>query len=440
MRWIIYNILFAIGYFLMMPSFLRRMWKRGGYRAHFGQRLGRYKPEVAAALAARERIWVHAVSVGESFVAGKLLEELRGQSPDLAFVLSTTSSTGYEVCRQFVNDEDVLIYFPTDFPHVVRRALDVVRPKALVLTESELWLNMLRACERRGIPLYLANGRISDRSFPRYRLLRGFFAPVLRSFRLLMAQYEMDRERLIAMGADSAAVRVMGNVKFDVVPPDEAVCQRMAADLRSYGFAEGATVLLGASTWPGEEAVLLQAYRDLRERHPDLRLILVPRHMERGDEVEAAVVAAGYECLRRSRILRQADGPGEVADDAVLLADTTGELLAFHTLATVVFVGKTLDPSIGGQNMIEPAALGRAVIVGPHTENFAGAMAILRGAEALREIADATELASEIGRLLDDPDERAALGQRAAETVVAQAGVVYRSASAILADLEKEKE
>lgn len=438
MRWWIYNILFFVGYLLMMPSFMRRMRKRGGYRAHFAQRLGRYEPDVAAALASRRRLWVHAVSVGEAFAAGKLLEELRRQSPGLAFVLSTTSSTGYAVCEKMVGPDDVLIYFPTDYPWVVRRALDAVRPLGLVLTESELWPNMLRACARRGIPLVLVNGRISDRSFPRYRLLRCFFGPVLRSFRLLMVQYATDRDRLVAMGADPAVVRTMGTVKFDVQSPAETVSARVRDGLSAAAIGPDHTVLLGASTWPGEETTLLQAYAELRGKHPALRLVLVPRHMERGDEVEAAVNAAGFTCLRRSRMLREGGAAVVSAANAVLLADTTGELLAFHAHADIVFVGKTLDPNIGGQNMIEPAALGKAVVVGPHTENFAGPMAILRQARAVVEVEDAGALESALARLLDHADERRALGARAAETVMLQSGALARSAAAVLEVLETE--
>lgn len=431
MRWWLYNLLFTIGYVAMLPSFARRMRKRGGYRAHFQQRLGRYEPDVAASLRTRRRVWVHAVSVGEAFAAGKLIEELRRQSPDIAFVLSTTSSTGYGVCQGIVGPDDVLIYFPTDFMWVVRRALDAVRPLALVLTESELWPNMLRECARRGIPAMLVNGRISDRSFPRYRALRLFFGPVLRTFHLLLVQFQQDRDRLLAMGAPAERVIIIGTVKFDVHPPEAEAAARIRDGLRAAGIGGDAIVLLGASTWPGEEEALLAAFGALRTTHPRLRLVLVPRHMERGDDVEAIVAAAGYTCVRRSRMLRQGR-PAVPPDNAVLLADTTGELLAFHAAADLVFVGKTLPPNVGGQNMIEPAALGKAVVVGPHTENFAGVMTVFRAAGAMREIACATELERALGELLADNVARAALGRRAAETVASQAGALARSAAAVL--------
>ncbi len=433
MRWWLYQVLFAIGYAAMLPNFLRRMRKRGGYRAHFAQRFGRYETDVRAALRARRRVWVHAVSVGEAYVAARLIEVLRRQHPGLALVISTTSSTGYGICRTLAGPEDVLIYFPTDFPWMVRRALDVARPLALVLTESELWPNMLRECERRRIPVVLVNGRISDRSYPRYRALRFFFGPVLRSLRGLLVQFEQDRQRLLAVGARPASVRVMGTVKFDVAPPLPERVFEVRSGLRAAGIGQDATVLLGASTWPGEETVLLEAFLQLRLRHPALRLVLVPRHMERGDEVEAAIRQAGMPCVRRSRWLRTPPGDRTPPPpDAVLLADTTGELFAFCSLADLVFVGKTLPPHAGGQNMIEPAALGKAVVVGPRTENFAGVMAILREAGAVREIPDAQALAPVLGAWLDEPAEREAQGRRAARAVAGQAGALERSALAVL--------
>lgn len=426
MRWWLYNVLFAVGYTAMLPSFFRRMRKRGGYRAHFAQRFGRYEPEVMARLRdGKKRIWVHAVSVGEAYVAGKILEEMRAARPDLSVVLSTTSSTGYGVCKGLVREGDVLVYFPVDFPWTVRRALDAIRPEALVLTESELWPNVLLQCQKRGIPTVLMNGRISDRSFPRYKALRFFFGPVLRSFREIQVQFETDRERLLAIGADPARVRVTGTVKFDVAAPNEEKVAAVRKGLVAAGFSSDARVLLGASTWPGEEAMLLRAFSKIAKENPAFRLVLVPRHQERGNEVEALIKEAGLPCCRRSR--------GDVATErgAVLLADTTGELFAFHAVSDLTFVGKTLDPNVGGQNMIEPCALGKAVVVGPHTENFAGPMALLRDANALREAATASEAEAVLCELAKDDASRGALGQRAIAAVAAQAGSLARGVRAL---------
>ena len=435
MRWWLYNILFFLAYAAMMPSFLLRMRKRGGYRAHFRQRFGRYEPEVAQALAARQRIWVHAVSVGEAYVAGRILDELRRARPDASFVLSTTSSTGYRVCEGLVREGDVLIYFPLDYPWCVRRALDAIRPEALVLTESELWPNILRTCKRRGIPTFLMNGRISDRSFPRYRALRFFFGPVLRTFRQIQVQFRTDRDRILAIGADPTAVEVTGTVKFDVPSPAPDKLAAVRDGLAAAGFPSDAKILLGASTWPGEEAMLLNAFARIREKSPEFRLVLVPRHQERGDEVESLIRAAGFPCCRRSRgDTAPAGGPGAVP--AVLLADTTGELFAFHAVSDLTFVGKTLPPNSGAQNMIEPCALGKPVVIGPHVENFAGPMDILLGAGAIRQEPDADGVAAALDALAADPAAREDLGRRAAETVAANAGSLRRGVESLLRHLD----
>ena len=469
MRWWLYNILFFLGYMAMMPSFYRRMKKRGGYRAHFGQRLGRYEPEVLAALAKRRRIWVHAVSVGEAYVAGRILDALRRARPGVSVVLSTTSSTGYKVCESLVREGDVLVYFPVDFPRAVRRALDAIRPEALVLTESELWPNMLLECQRRGIPTILMNGRVSDRSFPRYRALRFFFGPVLRSFREIQVQFETDRDRMLAIGAAPESVKVTGTVKFDVATPDPSKVASVRAGLAAAGFPADAKILLGASTWPGEEKTLLDAYAAIRKTAPEFRLVLVPRHAERGDEIEALIHAEGYECWRRSQHAEGAEASArqeshaeyaEGAEDevsrsrnlspssvlnrpaqarpapAILLADTTGELFAFHAISDLTFVGKTLDPNVGAQNMIEPCALGKPVVVGPHVENFAGPMAILLAAGAVRQERDAAGVCAALGELAADPAARETLGSRAAEAVAAASGSLERGVASLLRALD----
>ena len=434
MRWWLYNILFFIGYMAMMPSFYRRMKKRGGYRAHFGQRFGRYEPEVLETLRARPRLWIHAVSVGEAYVAGKILDEIRKTHPEEPILLSTTSSTGYKVCEGLLREGDVLVYFPLDFPWVVRRALNAIRPKALVLTESELWPNILRECHRRGIPTVLMNGRISDRSYPRYKVLRFFFRPVLRTFREIQVQFESDRDRIVAIGADPATVKVTGTVKFDVAPPPAEKVATIREGLAAAGFPADAKILLGASTWPGEEEMLLRAYERILAQSPDFRLVLVPRHQERGNEVESLVASAGFTCCRRSRGDRHAEAAGE--KPAVLLADTTGELFAFHSVSDLTFVGKTLPPNVGGQNMIEPCALGKPVVVGPHVENFAGPMAILRKGGALREATTEADAAAALLELALDSAARSALGERAAKTVAANAGALVRGVESLFRTLD----
>ena len=454
MRWALYNILFAIGYTLMLPGFLFRMARRGGYRRNFRHRFGVYGVATRAKLAGQSGhpsvdasirkdaesrlsegpVWIHAVSVGEVYVARQVMHALRAQRPGIRFVLTTTSSTGWREAEKRIHAEDVLLYNPLDFPFCVRRALDAIRPRALILTESEIWPNQIRICAERGIPIFLVNGRISDRSAPRYRLLRRWTGPLFRRFTALLVQSDLDRRRLLDAGADDACVQVTGSMKFDVARRDLPKEQAAAAVLRQLDMGPARNVLLGGSTWPGEEDALLGIFSRLHPRFPDLRLVLIPRHFERGDAVAAAIGKAGYTCVRKSLLDAGCPAPATGAN-AVLLVNTTGEMMGFYPYATVVFVGKSLCAH-GAQNMIEPCLCGRATLVGPHTENFRPVMADLLAADALVQVADADELERQIVRLLEDPDARKALGARASAAVERRRGVVDRCAETILRGID----
>ena len=475
MRWIVYNALFAVAYLAMMPKFLRRMKKRGGYRAHFAERFGRYEPDVARRLAEKPRIWVHAVSVGEANLAGTIVKELRRLDPAASFVLSTTSSTGRAVIDRLAGPDDVAIYLPLDFPPCVRRAVAAVNARALVLAESEFWPNLLRALRRKGVPLVLANGRVSDRSAPGYRRLRFFFGPVFRLFDAMLVQSARDRDRLVAAGAPAGRIEISGSVKFDVEPPSPEALARARAVLAAGGIEPGRdVVLLGGSTWPGEELALASAWRSLLPRFPGLRRVLVPRHAEGAPEVAAELSAADFRVLRSSAAANAGSGTAssrretgivpsqcEIAaksspcgegdasacrgeagagpsgsssagEPGILCVDLTGVLFPLYSFADAVFVGKTLPPNEGGQNMIEPCSFGKATLCGPHVENFVPVMEALRAAGAVVEVPDAAALAPELGRLLSDPAARADLGRRAGKAVAASRGALARTASAIL--------
>ena len=438
MKWFVYNCLFAVAYLAMMPSFLLRMKRRGGYRARMGDRFGRYPADVAARLASAGRpVWIHAVSVGEVQVAAQLVRAMRARNPSVRFVFSTTSSTGWRTAENelarlakdgLAGQDDVLIYNPLDFGGCVRRALDRVNPCMVILTETEIWPNFIRAVRRRGVPLYLANARVSDRSAPRYRRLRWFFGEVLRCFTKIYAQSDLDARRLVDAGADPDAIAVTGSFKFDVAwrnAPKEA-------ELATWiGAPANASILLGGSTWPGEDEALLRVYSDLIKGHPEVTLVIAPRHFEKADAVEANIRAAGFGCVRRSR-------GDAVASDAVprpvFLCDTTGEMMGLFGISTVAFVGKSLCAH-GSQNMIEPCLCGKPTVVGPHTENFRPVMSDLLAADALVQVEDEAGLRREILRFFDDPVARSVQGARATAAVERRRGVVGRCADELLAAL-----
>ena len=420
MKWFVYNILFGIAYMAMLPSFLLRMKRRGGYRARMGDRFGRYPAGLGFP---PSPVWVHAVSVGEVAVAGQLMRAMRAKDPSVRFVFSTTSSTGWKQAEGQVGPNDTLIYNPLDFGACVRRALDAARPRAIILTESEIWPNFIRAAKKRGIPLFIVNARVSDRSAPRYRKLRWFFGEVLRCFTKIFAQSDLDATRLTNAGADPAAVVVTGSFKFDVAkrnPPKEE-------ELRAWiGTGE---VLLGGSTWPGEDEALLRIYAELVKTRPDVKLVIAPRHFEKADAVEANIRKAGFGCVRRSR----GDTRG-AAQDEVYLCDTTGEMMGLFGISTVAFVGKSLCEH-GSQNMIEPCLCGVPTLVGPYTENFRPVMSDLLAADAILQVPDEEGLKHEIVRLFGDAQARTALGARAQAAVERRRGVVDRCADELLGRL-----
>jgi len=438
MKWTLYNLLFGIAWLFMLPGFLLRMARRGGYRARMGDRFALYPDDVLAKLRAAktvgrgeaamdssghevpppsEWVWVHAVSVGEVQVAGQLMREWRAAEPDVRFCFSTTSSTGWKMAEREVSERDVLIYTPLDFPNFVKSALGTVRPRAIVLTESEIWPVFIRAAAKRGIPLFLVNARVSDRSAPRYRMARFFFRDVFSSFTRIFAQSDLDRRRLLDAGAPEGIVSVTGSFKFDVARRNEAKEREMKDWLSG---AKG-RLLLGGSTWPGEDEVLLRIIKSL----DDVTLVIAPRHFEKADAVEANIRAAGYRCVRRSRGDKGSGGGGEV-----YLADTTGELMGLYGVSDVVFVGKSLCEH-GSQNMIEPCLCGKPTLVGPFTENFRPVMSDLKEGVAIIQVADESELASEMRRLFDDPADAAKLGARATAAVLRRQGVVGQCVSEI---------
>jgi len=440
MKWLVYNILFFIAYMVMMPMFLLRMKRRGGYKARMGDRFGRY-PEAIRLGFNGAPIWIHAVSVGEVQVAAQLMRSLRERDPSVRFVFSTTSSTGWKTAENELarlksaglgRDDDLLIYNPLDFGGCVKRALDAVKPCAVILTETEIWPNFIREVHRRGIPLWLVNARVSDHSAPRYRKLRWFFGEVLRCFTRIWAQSDLDAQRLLDAGADPAAVVVTGSFKFDVAHRNEAK-ERELAEWIAGGQSGPGDILLGGSTWPGEDEALLRIYAELLKTHPEVKLVIAPRHFEKADAVEANIVKAGFECVRRSRGQKAAS-----AQRPVFLCDTTGEMMGLFGISTVAFVGKSLCAH-GSQNMIEPCLCGKATVVGPYTENFRPVMSDLLAAEAIVQVADEAALQRQILRFFDEVPARTALGERATAAVARRGGVVGRCADELLAALNPDR-
>lgn len=422
MLWILYNLLFPIVFLFMLPKFISRMLRRGGYGQHFEQRLGFFGEGTRARFSKQRRIWVHAVSVGEIYVALRFIKAYREAHPRAVFALSTNTSTAHAIGRKEIDPRDVLFYFPVDLPVIIKKVLRIVNPSRIVLVEGEFWPNLIRLADNHGIPISLINGRMSERSYRGYRKLQSLTTNVLRRIAPICVQSEVDAGRLIGIGASPATVHVMGTVKFDVAERDPAG-EKVARDvMRKIQLSEDATVLLGGSTWPGEEAVLCDLYKELRTDHPNLFLVLVPRHVERADEVVQVLDEHQLTYVRRSRI---DDAPASEQPE-VLFIDTTGELRNFYSVADIIFVGKSLTEH-GGQNPIEPAMYGKAVVMGPNMENFPAVMAEFNKHDAVRQVEDAESLASLVELLIADTSVRRSLGRRAARVVEQNRGVIERT-------------
>lgn len=419
MKWVIYNLLFLVIYPFLLPGFLLRMLRRGGYKARMGDRFALYP----AGVAGQGKVWIHAVSVGEVQVAGQLMREWRAQDSSVKFLFSTTSSTGWKMAEREVKEGDILIYNPLDFPTFVKAALKFWKPRAIILTESEIWPNFILQAKKEKIPTYLINARVSDRSAPRYKKAKWWFKDVLAAFDKIFAQSDLDAERLIAAGAPKEKVEVTGSFKFDVARRNEA----KEKELREW-IGEG-KILLGGSTWPGEDEVLLKIYKTLCTSHsaPSTKLVLAPRHFEKADQVEANIKAAGFECIRRSRGDTLSTQHSALGTFPVYLADTTGELMGLYGISDVVFVGKSLCEH-GSQNMIEPCLCGKPTIVGPYTENFRPVMSDLLAGEGILQVENAAELEAKVLELFKNPGD---LGEKAAKAVERRKGVVPKCVKAI---------
>ncbi len=419
MIYVIYNILLLPATLFVIPYHLYRSLSRGR-RAAFAERFGFIPSTTVAALAGEEVLWVHAVSVGETIAAIPLIKALKKKYPARKILLTNGTETGRSVAEK-MSEVDCCIYFPFDYRFAVTRVLRLVRPSLVVIVETEIWPNFLRTAHRMGIPVVLANGRISDRSFSRYTKLRWFFRRVLGNFAALCMQSDVDAERIIAMGAPADRVHVVRNLKYDIPAAPVAPSERTALR-QDYRLSPDVPVVTAGSTHDGEEEMVLASYRALLAEGKKLFLVLVPRHPER-----AGAVA---ELLRRERMsftLRsQLDGrSAPFAPGEVLLVDTIGELMKLYALATVVFVGGSLVPT-GGHNVLEPASLGVPVLFGPHMENFREIAALVLGCGGGLQVSDGSELTSTLRTLLDDASRRAAMGRNGARLLEENSGSTER--------------
>lgn len=422
MWYVVYNLLLiAFSPAILLVLLAKRRCRRG-----LPQRLGLRLPE--RAIAPGRTLWVHAVSLGEVVAVAPLVRALGRRYPDCRILVSTVTETGREAVEQRLAGAATHCYAPLDFPWAVSRVAAAIDPAAFLFVETELWPNLLRVLARRGVPCLMVNGRLSSRSFGRYRLIRPLMERVLGCVRACLVQSSRDAERLTALGAAKELVHVTGNLKFDQPLPAENGLTRGAL-----GLVEGEVLFAAGSTHPGEEERLLACYAALVRVFPSLVLLLAPRHIERAAQVEAAVRAAGLAPVRRTAL---AAGEGRRPGPRVVILDTRGELAVAYRHALVAFVGGTLAP-VGGHNLLEPAQWGRPVLFGPYTDHCAEVARLLLDAGGGARVADAAELERLVAGLLRDRARLDEMGRAAQAVVAANRGALDRSLELIGDVIEK---
>lgn len=413
----LYNLVLIFLVIISSPIFIYKMIVDKRYRIGLSERLGFLPNSVLAAFDGNQPIWFHAASVGEVNASVRLLEKVRERWPDRKLLVSTFTPTGNIAAREKLKADGV-IFLPMDLPFVVGRVLKKVNPSTLILMETELWPNLITKAGRMGIPVVMVNGRISDRSYGKYWLISPLLRKVFDYVRLFLMQSDGDAQRIVMLGAEPSKVSVTGNIKFDVrVPVNEIPFMN---DWNGPVFVAG-------STHRGEEAQILDIYKDLQGRYGSMKLILAPRHLERIMEVQEILAEKGLQYVRRSEV------SGKLAS-SILLLDTLGELASFYKYGTIVFIGGSLVP-VGGHNPLEPAILGRPVLFGPYMENFRDIAQILVDSGGGDRANNAEELRGWIDRLLADENLCSSMGNRARQAVLQNRGAVERTVVAIAEDI-----
>ena len=423
--YLLYSVVTLLAAVALSPYFLYQALRNKKYVGSVGQRLG-YLP-VSFNLDGDESIWIHGVSVGEVMSARPLIGELRRRYPRLRIFLSTTTLTGQQIAKTSVADVDGVFYFPFDWTLSIRRTLKLVAPKLFIMVETEIWPNLLRECRRRGIRTLVVNGRVSSRSFKRYRLVRPFFRRVLGDIDRFCVQGEETSRRLVALGADPARVTVTGSLKFDSLDPAFRPGRGRERVLRFFRVSPGRQVFVAGSTTRGEEEIVIRAFNRFRTttQGANALLVLAARHPERFAEVERLCRQEGLSTVRRTELPIDA----EPRADAVVL-DTIGELAQLYQVATAVFVGGSLVPA-GGHNILEPAIHGKPIVVGPYTHNFKEITETFLASGAAIQVHSQRELEDVVVSLMGDPVRRARLGAAARALVDANRGATGKTLDVI---------
>ncbi len=414
----IYNLLLPIALLLGFPSFIIKGIRRGGLVKNFWQRLGFFDSGTRTRLNQVGNYWVHAVSVGEVFSALKIINAIHRADPERPVVLTTTTTTGFRVADENADEKTTIIHNPVDCPFVVWRVIRRIRPAKLILVESEIWPNLVAAMKRRKIPVCLVNARLSPGSERRYIKFLPLIEPIFSQIDCVTVPFSRDKKRWACLGISSEIIEDVGSVKFDDSkdedPPAEQIAE-LRVWLEENGIANDSPVFLAGSTHDGEETLVTRVWQNLRKVFPDLALVIVPRHAERGGEIADQLEQMGVETALRAGPNRASSSTQQSQGDRVCIANTTGELRAWFFIANVVMIGKSFTGK-GGQNPVEPVLAGKPVIVGPNMQNFSDVVRDLVAAEGITQVADEVHLREKVAEFLRHPEkggEQSANGKKA---------------------------
>ena len=426
---LIYNILMVMVAVAGLPFFAFRFFRERRFRERLRHNLGFFLPATLEKVEGKCPVWFQAASVGEVVAASSIIREFKRQRPDIAVLISSGTASGYEMAQRIIPEADAVIFYPPDLPWLPDRIVNRVHPRAYVPVETELWPNFLRAARRRSIPVVMVNGRIGERNVDRYRRMRHLFTKMLNTVVLFCMQSTIDAQYIIRLGADPRRVVVTGNTKYDQ-NYSQVSAEERAQLLANFGFAGSGPVIIAGSTHKGEEEILLEAFRLVRARFSRTKLLMAPRDVPRSEKLLEMVKEQGFAVQLRSAI---GTGP---SDADVIILDTIGELGRLYSLADIVFVGGSLIPH-GGHNILEPAAQGKPIIVGPHMFNFKGTYATFSDRGACVTVLDGKDLSKKMIEIISDSLLADRLGKEAVAIVEENRGAALRTVDQLRQILEQ---
>lgn len=407
-------ILYEIVFFLYCITYAPFLKLTGKWHDGYRQRLGNFSLDEAAKLGRTRTIWIHAVSVGEVAAAARFIEQMRDQWPGIGIVCSVTTVAGYEFAQKKLGHAVTIIFSPVDFSLVVKKIVDMIKPKVYISVETEIWPNLFKELHKNKIPIAIINGRISDKSFKQYKFVKSMLKKVLSYVTIFAMQSKTDAERIKYLGAPEDKIWTVGNIKFDDLPKADD------AKIHVSGFAPQGPLWVAGSTHPGEEKIVLDVFKGLKTKHPGWELVIAPRHIDRAQEIAQIITKAGfkYTLFSQSRMIRY-------DPEAIVIVDTIGHLRSLYAYASLVFIGKSLCVG-GGHNIIEPAFFAKPIIVGHRMENFRDVLSYFQKANAIEIVQDAKGLAQKVDALMGDENQRRDLGKRAREVIDQNQGAGYK--------------